>query len=401
MGKKSLEELVAGNAEKEVSSVEESSESTKYLIKAIMKADGVVERPDVVGAIFGQTEGILGDDLDLRELQKNDKIGRIEVNVKSEKGKSKGAISIPSSLDRIKTSIIGAALEAIDRVGPCEATIEVDTIQDVRDTKRKFIVNRAKELLDDIEKIEPQSKDLSQSVKGPSVNKQVEKYKGQPAGPSASKSDAIIIVEGRSDVINLLNAGIKNTIAIDGTSVPPSVAELTEKKTTTAFLDGDRGGDLILKELLQVAKLDYVARAPRDKTVEDLSKEEIRGALKSKVPASEASTTFPKKEEKTEVPEGDEKEKLGAIAKNLRGTLKARVFDKNMDQIKETPVRNLPDKISKDSKIQAVVFDGIITQKLADLAAEKNLKYLVGMREKLKNKPNEVKILTLKELQEN
>lgn len=397
MEKKSLEELVAQKAQKEILPMRDDNGTTKYLIKATMKADGVIERPDVVGAIFGQTEGLLGDDLDLRELQKDDKIGRIEVDVKSEKGKSKGSISIPSSLDKIKTAIIGAALEAIDRVGPCEATITIDAVQDVRDTKRRFIVDRAKELVGDIERIEPQDANLSKSVKGPSVNKKIKKYKGQPAGPSARKSDAIIIVEGRSDVINLLNSGIKNTIAIEGTSAPKSVAELTKNKTTTAFLDGDRGGDLILKELLQVAELDYVARAPKGKTVEDLSKKEVREALKKKVPASEASTTFLKKEEK-EVPEGNNLQKLAATASNLRGTLKAQILDENLEQISEIPVRNLPDELNKNDDIKAVVFDGIVTQKLADLAAEKNLKYLVGMRERLKNKPKDVKILTPEKL---
>lgn len=393
MEKESLEELVAQKAQKEVLSMGDESRTTKYLIKASMEADGVVERPDVVGAIFGQTEGLLGEDLDLRELRKNDKIGRIEVNVESEKGKSTGSISIPSSLDEIKTAIIGAALEAIDRVGPCEATIEVDTIQDVRDTKRKFIVNRARELLEDIEEIEPQEVDLSKSIEGPSISRKIKKYKGHPAGPSASKSDAIIVVEGRSDVINLLNAGIKNTIAIEGTSVPKSVAELTKKKTTTAFLDGDRGGDLILKELLQVAELDYVARAPSGKTVEDLPKEEVREALKQKVPASEASSTFLKKGEKG-VPERSDLQKLATIASNLRGTLKAQLLDANMEQVSEIPVRNLPDELDKASDVKAVVFDGIVIQKLADLASEKSLKYLVGMRERLKNKPSEVEILT-------
>lgn len=393
MERKSLEELVAQKTQKEVLPMGNDNGTTKYLIKAIMKADGVVERPDVVGAIFGQTEGLLGDDLDLRELQKEDKIGRIEVDVQSEKGKSNGSISIPSSLDKIKTAIIGAALEAINRVGPCEATIEVETIQDVRDTKRRFIIDRAKELLGDIERIEPQSEDLSKSVKGPSMNKRVKGYKGLPAGPSVDKSDAIIVVEGRSDVINLLNSGIKNTVAIEGTSVPQTVAELTKKKTTTAFLDGDRGGDLILKELLQVAELDYVARAPKGKTVEDLSEEEIRRALKDKVPVSEASTTFLKKEDR-EDPEENKLKKLADITSNLRGTLKARVLDDNLSKINEISVRDLHEELKSNEDVKSVVFDGVITQKLADLAAEKNIDYLVGMRERLKNKPKNVKIMT-------
>ena len=51
--------------------------TTKYLIKAHIKADGIIEKSDVVGAIFGQTEGLLGDELDLRELQRSARVGRI------------------------------------------------------------------------------------------------------------------------------------------------------------------------------------------------------------------------------------------------------------------------------------------------------------------------------------
>ena len=206
--------------------------STKYLIKASIRTDGVVERPDVVGAVFGQTEGVLENDLDLRELQKSGKIGRINVNVRSESGKSKGAISIPSSLDKDETAMIAAALETIDRVGPCEAEIEVDQIQDTREAKRQFIQERAKELVSEIEETEePEPK--KERKKSSSKGKDVTKYKGLPAGPTASKSDAIIIVEGRSDVINLLENGIKNTVAIEGTSVPPVISEITKKKTAT------------------------------------------------------------------------------------------------------------------------------------------------------------------------
>jgi len=42
--------------------------TTKYLIKAHIKADGIIEKSDVVGAIFGQTEGLLGDEAHLRIL---------------------------------------------------------------------------------------------------------------------------------------------------------------------------------------------------------------------------------------------------------------------------------------------------------------------------------------------
>ena len=36
-------------------------DTAKYLIHADITTDGVVERSDVVGAVFGQTEGLLGD----------------------------------------------------------------------------------------------------------------------------------------------------------------------------------------------------------------------------------------------------------------------------------------------------------------------------------------------------
>lgn len=369
------------------------SSTTKYLIKTSIETDGVVERPDVVGAVFGQTEGILDDDLDLRELQKSGQIGRINVNVKSEKGKSRGTVSIPSGLNKKKTAMIAAALETVDRVGPCEATIEVDKIQDIKEAKRHFIKERAEELAKNIEDVKGEEKP-SKKKKGPSQGKNVKKYKGQPAGPTASKSDAIIIVEGRSDVINLLEHGIKNTVAIEGTSVPPVIPEITKKKTTTAFLDGDRGGDLILKELFQTADLDYVARAPEGLTVEDLSGEDVREALKAKVPAEKVAASLGEEFQKN-LPAKNNMKKLAEIADNLQGTLKAQLFDENLDKIGETKVRELSDELeNSEGEVMAVVFDGVVTQNLADLAAEKDLKYLVGMRERVKEKPEEVKILT-------
>ncbi len=60
----------------------------KYVIHAEAEANGLVEKPDLIGAIFGQTEGLLGEDLDLRELQKSGKIGRIEVNTNYKEGKT-------------------------------------------------------------------------------------------------------------------------------------------------------------------------------------------------------------------------------------------------------------------------------------------------------------------------
>lgn len=264
--------------------------ATKYLVKAKIVADGVVEKPDVIGAVFGQTEGLLGDDLDLRDLQKSGRIGRIEVEVTSKAGKSEGIVYISSSLDQVETAIIASALETVDRVGPCKASIKVLGIEDVRVTKREVVIERAKELLADLMK---QSKgtgsDITDLIRQSIQVEGITSYGPDrcPAGPNVENSEAIIIVEGRSDVLNLLKAGIKNAIAVEGTNIPETVQNLSKEKVTTAFVDGDRGGELILRELFQVADIDFVARAPRAHEVEELSAKQLVKCLRNKIPGDQ------------------------------------------------------------------------------------------------------------------
>lgn len=268
----------------------QNTDTTKYIIHSKINADGVIERPDIVGAIFGQTEGLLGADLDLRDLQKTGRIGRIEVMVTAKGGKTKGNIFVPSSLDKVETSILAASLETIDRVGPCSAKIEVFQVEDVRAVKRKKIIERAKLIFTKMfDETVPESQELADEVRQ-SVRVDELTYYGKsriPCGPNVLNSDAIIILEGRADILNLLRYGIKNTICVGGTNIPPEVAELTKKKTVTAFTDGDRGGELIIRELLQVADIDYVARAPDGKCVEDLVQKEVIRALRRKVPVEQ------------------------------------------------------------------------------------------------------------------
>jgi DNA primase len=259
-------------------------DSTKYLIHADFTASGVVERNDVVGAVFGQTEGLLGDELDLRELQEGSKVGRIDVDVTSEEGQSFGEITIASGLDRVETAILAASLETIERVGPCRATVTVTELEDVRSAKRREVVDRATELLADFEAEAVTSHDIVEEVRQRLRVEDITDYEGLPAGPRVADSDAVIIVEGRADVLQLLQYGVKNAIAVEGTDVPKAVAELSRERTVTAFLDGDRGGELILKELAQVGAVDYVAFAPVDSDVEDLTRSQILAALRDKVP---------------------------------------------------------------------------------------------------------------------
>jgi DNA primase len=272
-----------------------SSDTTKYIIHLTLTAEGVVDKPDVVGAIFGQTEGLLGEELDLRDLQRMGRVGRIDVQITSKKGETRGEVLIASSLDRAETAILAASLETIDRIGPCAAHVLVGSIEDIRVTKRRKILERAKELL--IDHFEDGTVDTESILEQVRESLRVEKISAVgddrlPAGPNATDSDAIIVVEGRADVINLLRYGIKNAIAVEGTHIPKDIIELAEKKTVTAFFDGDRGGELILRELLQVSDVDFVAYSPRDKSVEDLSRKEIIKALRNKIPAEYVRDTY-------------------------------------------------------------------------------------------------------------
>lgn len=257
--------------------------TTKYEIKAHFEVDGIVERPDIIGALYGQTDGLLSEELDIRELQKSGKIGRINVELRSSRGKTSGTILIPTSLARTETAILAATIETVDRVGPCTCQIHLREITDVRVDKRKSIVNRASEIIRNWDQnvspfVSSITSEVEKSAKAPSSVIKLGKEK-ITAGRGFETSSKVILVEGRADIINLLKVGIDNTIAVDGTSVPRSLKSMLKDKTVTAFLDGDRGGDLILKELLQVANIDKVARAPEGKEVEDLKSDEIKKAL--------------------------------------------------------------------------------------------------------------------------
>lgn len=393
--------------------------TTKYVIKAKIEINGVVEKPDVVGAIFGQTEGLLGNDLDLRELQKTGRIGRIEVNVDSKGGKSRGYINVPSSLDKVETAILAAALETIDRVGPCEASINIETIEDVRVSKRKQVIKRAKNILTTmVEEITPDSMEITDEVKQSVRLREIVKYgkENLPAGPNVAESDAIIIVEGRADVLNLLKNGIKNAIAVEGTSIPQSIIELSKQKTVTAFLDGDRGGELILRELLQVAEVDFVARAPNGKEVEELTKKEIFKGLRNKIPAEQVFGGIVAKKEprvKEALPRAAElkerqprkkknkkAEKFKKFFSDLSGTLKAYLLDQEANVIKEVAVRDLAVALQNSKeRISAVIFDGVVTQRLVEIASEKEVEYLVGAKVgNVTKKPTELRLLTAQDL---
>ncbi len=377
-----------------------SSDTTKYLIHIYLEAEGVVEKPDVVGAIFGQTEGLLGEDLDLRDLQRTGRVGRIDVQVSSKKGETRGDIYIASSLDRAETAILAASLETIDRVGPCVARVKVVSIEDIRVSKRRKIVDRAKELL--IGSFEEGAIDSTELIDSVRESMRIEKIStiGEekiPAGPNVLDSDAIIVVEGRADVINLLRYGIKTAVAVEGTNIPQTIIDLCMKKTATAFFDGDRGGDLILQELLQVAEIDYVAYSPRGKSVEDMSRKEIIKALRNKVPVEYVrEEEIGEEETALEVPaetapakrparipavkkRSDRPQTLGDQIDAVRGKRIARFLSADLSVIREAK----PDEIEKAAEelngdIAGLITDGEVSQRVLDLMVSKGLEYIAA-----------------------
>lgn len=243
----------------------------------------MVEKPDVIGAIFGQTEGLLGADMELRELQKSGRIGRIDVKLKNSRGKTRGMIELPSSMGKAETAIIAAAMETIDRIGPCEAKVKVKSVEDVREVKRDYIKKRAKDVLKETLMKGPDTQEIVLEVARAVRQSEVVSYGKDrlPGGPAVRESEQLILVEGRADVLNMLKYGIKNVLALDGTKVSDDAISLSRTKTTTLFLDGDRGGILIAKEVMARADVDFVAMAPDGKEVEELTSKELHKALRS------------------------------------------------------------------------------------------------------------------------
>ncbi len=405
----------------------------KYLIKAKIIIDGIAEKHDVIGAIFGQTEGLLGEEFDLRKLQDRGRIGRIQVELRTQGNKTVGEIILPSNLDRVETALIAAMIESVDKVGPYNAKITIEDIIDVRLEKVKKIVERAKEILATwSKKKELDPKEVLQEISKVLQQPQLIKYGPEqlPAGPDVDKSDTLIIVEGRADVINLLRYGITNTIALGGarSEIPETIKRLAKNRKVIAFLDGDHAGDLILKELLRSIKVDYIARAPPGKEVEDLTGREIREALRNAVPVKEYLETMLKgKREKhaqrpparpvakpvisqeqqavappkpVAVKEITEVKVLPASIindiKSLIGTLEAILYDANWKIIKRIPVRELVKTLAeyREGEVNAIIFDGIITQRLLDTASEKQVPIVIGTKlGGIKYKPENVLVL--------
>ncbi|MEM0015946.1 MAG: DNA primase DnaG [Saccharolobus sp.] len=396
----------------------------KYNVKLKFEVEGIVEKTDVIGAMFGQTENLFGDEFDLRELQDKGRLGRIIVEIKTKGGKSEGEVIIPSNLDKIETALIAAMVESVDKVGPYNSKFELVEIEDIREEKLKKIIERAKNILSVWSKqrsldIKEVLNEISSAVKVSEITEYgIEKL---PAGPDVEKDPNLIIVEGRADVINLLKYGYKNVIAIEGATskIPETVINLSKtKKTVIAFLDGDHGGDLILKELLSNnVKIDFVARAPVGREVEELTGKEIAKALSNMVPLTqylkkqqEAQQLLLQSSVAEEKPISETKQQIIQISvpknviediKKLPGTLEGLLYDSNWNVIEKVQVRDIIPKLENynQNNIAYIIFDGVVTQRLLDLASQKNIKMIIGARiGGINKRPQNVDILTFTDI---
>ncbi|MCL4383152.1 DNA primase DnaG [Candidatus Marsarchaeota archaeon] len=503
----------------------------KYIVESDFSIDGNVDKPDIIGAIFGQTEGLIGADLDLRELQRNGKIGRIEIEFSNNKNnQTSGKLFLPSSLGRVETCILGAAIESVDRVGPFETSFKTIKVEDTRNEKRKMIIERAKNLIKALLSTEiPDSREISDMVESDVKTSTITVFGSEnlPAGPDVGKTDEIILVEGRADVLNLIKSDITNCIAVGGASnkVPDSIIKLTTEKETTLFVDGDRGGEMIIKILLNSTDIDFVAKAPDGKEVEELTRKEIIKALHSKIPIDQIINRIKREDQfknnneqqrymhqrnrfhyqtnnneinskqpdnenseethhaeynaktinekynrdnkntthqdsdteiiksvteivnnlhnkednqtlhetrhlkimdinddedadiptinnetrhiseigtETENNKNDQgKENKNTInqdlvntLKDLQNSLRGRLYDKNFKIIQEIPIRQLIQAVQDAKNIYAIAFDGIITQRLVELANKYNVRQLYGLRAQITKKYNNILIYT-------
>ena len=363
----------------------------KYVIHATIRVDGTVARKDVVGAIFGQTEGLLGEGLQLRKLQRTGRIGHVDVNLNNHKGRVQGAIEVSSSIDQVSTAVIGAALETIDRIGPCKAVIKVKQIENIRSAKRDHVIDRAKQLLLEIvNSASGESKNILDEVKAVlTLDTEVE-FEEMTAGPNVKNSDSIIIVEGRNDVRNLLKFGIKNAIATMGSGIKPELAALaSKKKTVTAFLDGDRGGKLLLMEISGTLgkSLTHVAFAPQSREVEHLEGKVVTKCLGQKEAATKAVSRI-----QTEIQKDDDKA-VGKGKASLEAPDEIKGWAPMMDGLKANhavivlsdgtgsdPVgaKALEAALGDSDGAQGLVFSGKVTDRIHELASGAGINVVVG-----------------------
>jgi len=402
----------------------------KYHVKLKFEVDGIVEKADIIGAIFGQTEGLLGPEMNLNELQKVSKVGRIEVNVDTKSNTTKGDALLPMSTDISTAALISAAIESIDKVGPFQGKFLLVGIDDIRAIKKKVIVDRAKKIIQEwATKTISEGEEMLRDVYDASKPGKLTSFgKAQLAcGTGVFESPYIILVEGRADVINLLRAGFDNSIAIEGAKIDETITNLTSGKKVIAFLDGDRAADLILKELQGLVKIDKVLRAPTGKEVEECTPLEISEILKDVAETGSEQLEAPVQQQKStrkpktygnnnstsvyqEVSHSnanngetvkDDPQITSAVKEvypQINETLEAMILDNSMQVLLKVPVSEIIKRLDSLEGARFLVMDGIITQRLIDAAYRAGIEYVVGHRMAELKKSPEITVRTFDQI---
>jgi len=352
----------------------------KYHVKLSYQVDGLVERADIIGAIFGQTEGLLGPEMNLNELQRVSKVGRIEVNSTSDEKSTKGDALLPMSTDIDTCALISAAIESIDKVGPFDCSFHLDAIDDVRASKKEDIVKRAKEIKQKWSTNSVSEGDEMLKTVHENNSDKITTYGKSRLHCSTGVFDSpwIILVEGRADIINLLRAGYDNAIGIEGARIDESIKELCrEKETIVAFLDGDRAGGFILKELKSVVNIDYELRADEGIEVEELTPKRVDELLSPIVKEIQNASKAPELKNEDDGPLSDIAKK---IFPEINESLEAVALGSEEKEIFKVAISELVGKLSGQSEIEYLILDGIITQRLLDAAKKAEIKYVIGHR---------------------
>ena len=379
------------------------NKAMKYMVRADIKVNGTVQRKDIIGAIMGQTEGLLGDELELRKLQRTARIGHVDVEMENKGGKVHGLILIPSSLDNVETAIIASSLETIDRIGPCTAKISVMEIQDIRATKRTVVVDRAKELLLDlVNSGEAASKTVIEEVRSVLTVGTAKQFHGLTCGPNIETSSSLIVVEGRNDVRNLLNCGVKNAISADGAgSIKQELIDLANgKETVVLAIDGDRGGEMLFSQLNEMMKVDFVAQAPVGQEWELLPQKTVTKCLSMKVEAAKFAHQIKQKQAKDDQKAGvedknwaedmDETFEKPAVPKEVEELFshldelapRKAVFVM-MDGTVTEPVgpKDLASTANEADGAIAIIYNGSISDKTLDIASEAAIETVIGTKQ--------------------
>ena len=370
----------------------------KYHVKLSYQVDGLVERADIIGAIFGQTEGLLGPEMNLNELQRVSKIGRIEVNSSSTANTTSGDTLLPMSTDIDTCALIAAAIESIDKVGPFDCKFKLDAIDDIRAAKKDDIVKRAKEIKQiwatkTVSEGDTMLKDVHEGTSGEVTTYGPSKLH---CGSGVFDSNWIILVEGRADVIHLLRAGYDNALAIEGARIDESIKDLcSSKNKVVAFLDGDRAGGFILKELKSVVNVDYELRADADVEVEELTPQRVDEILRPVADALSGKTAPATIRNEDDRPIAD---LVSKIYPNLNETLEAVALDTDQKEIFKVPISELVTKLSSQSGIKYLVLDGIITQRLLESAKNVGVECVIGHRVVKLTNPAGLTLKTFSEL---